>query len=176
MGARGPVGKSSAELKARGSRLTAKRRREEQRAAGPAVAPGCPAFLSREAKAEWRRVTKLLTQAGLIAELDRGALAIWCNGWGDFCEACAQIASRGDRGLVMTGSGGNLVVSPWVKIKAGAADRLLAVAPQLGLSPAARARLRGVETAGPTQDEFDSFLNRGRAAQASQRQDDLLEP
>jgi phage terminase small subunit len=44
----------------------------------PVEIPACPKFLLPAAKKEWRRITPLLYDLGLIAKIDRGTLAIYC--------------------------------------------------------------------------------------------------
>jgi phage terminase small subunit len=39
--------------------------------------PTCPRHLSREAKVEWRRITRELKHLGLLTKIDRAALAIY---------------------------------------------------------------------------------------------------
>lgn len=49
----------------------------------PVVAvPDAPRHLSKEARKEWRRITVELDTLGLVAKVDRAALAIYCQTWG----------------------------------------------------------------------------------------------
>lgn len=43
--------------------------------------PSCPSHLDKEAKVEWRRISKQLLQLGLLTEIDRAALAAYCQAW-----------------------------------------------------------------------------------------------
>lgn len=43
--------------------------------------PGCPSHLLPEARKEWRRIAPQLEQLGLIALIDRAALALYCQEW-----------------------------------------------------------------------------------------------
>ena len=43
--------------------------------------PTAPGWLGREAKREWRRICKLLTGKGVLADLDRPLLAQYCTLW-----------------------------------------------------------------------------------------------
>src|SRR4030042_1883827 len=49
--------------------------------------PSCPPHLSEDAKREWERVVPLLEKLGLLSEIDRGALALYCQAWGRWLEA-----------------------------------------------------------------------------------------
>jgi phage terminase small subunit len=44
-------------------------------------APQPPSWLSREAKAEWRRVTPQLERLDLVNQEDRATLAAYCETW-----------------------------------------------------------------------------------------------
>ncbi len=46
--------------------------------------PSCPAFLMPQAKKEWKRITPILAEYGLISKLDRQALAHYCFNCGIF--------------------------------------------------------------------------------------------
>jgi P27 family predicted phage terminase small subunit len=43
--------------------------------------PECPAYLWPEARREWVRISAELEDAGLVAKIDRAALAIYCQAW-----------------------------------------------------------------------------------------------
>jgi P27 family predicted phage terminase small subunit len=43
--------------------------------------PDCPKHLWPEAKREWRRIGPELEDAGLVAKIDRAALALYCQSW-----------------------------------------------------------------------------------------------
>lgn len=43
--------------------------------------PSCPKHLDKEAKVEWKRISKQLLLLGLLTEVDRAALAAYCQAW-----------------------------------------------------------------------------------------------
>lgn len=142
----GPPPTPSSILKARGS-WRAKKRQKEGEPALSVERPSCPAWLSKEAKAEWGRQVKHLERMGVLAKTDRAALAGYCQAWGEFVRACWVIENGEDdkgtnKGETTIGSTGNLVVSPWCKIRDRAFERMMAVASRFGFTPADRARLR----------------------------------
>jgi P27 family predicted phage terminase small subunit len=103
--------------------------------------PPCPKGLSSIARREWVRQSKILLDLGVIASLDRAALAVWCATWEQFLKATAKIKIEGE---VDQGRRGRMI-SPWVKIQERSADRLLKYAAQFGFTPSARARINSVE-------------------------------
>ena len=133
-----------------------------------------PAYLSRRAKVEWRRMVKHLTAAGVLSVLDTVALATYCatfarwveaqailDGPEDYCQACDPREKRKPKdrprcttkgghtgrpfGSVISGRLG-LTPSPYLKV---AQDALVQISRQLaefGMTPASRARLPQVAT------------------------------
>ena len=136
MGLRGPAPTPSKILKARGSRRADARAAEEVSlgTGAPKVPPNLPA----EAAAEWARQVKALEAAGVVAPVDRAALALWCCTWSDWVEARELIRTT----LANGGSIVNLIAAGVYGVEQKAADRLLRIAAQFGFTPAARVRLR----------------------------------
>lgn len=56
--------------------------------------PDMPKHLSREARKEWKRITPLLAQEGLIARMDRSILALYCQAWGRMAELEAAMNGK----------------------------------------------------------------------------------
>ena len=59
--------------------------------------PSAPSWISKEGAKEWRRMGAELLKLGLIAEIDKVSLAIYCQTWGDLCEleiAFAEIKKK----------------------------------------------------------------------------------
>ena len=103
--------------------------------------PPCPAFLSKPAKAEWSRIAKDLQSLGLLCELDRAELAIYCQAWGDWKLAREKITELGDDGFVEITPSGYKQLSSWMQIANRAEERMRKAGSNFGLNPAARASL-----------------------------------
>jgi P27 family predicted phage terminase small subunit len=95
--------------------------------------PSCPAWLSKEAKAEWRRQIKHLEELGLAAEVDRAVLAAYCDAWGELVEVNRLLEEAG-----------GAKADNWrlLAVKARAGEQLAKLAAQFGFSPASRARVK----------------------------------
>jgi P27 family predicted phage terminase small subunit len=115
-------------------------RAKDNKPQAPLVVPRCPAVLKAEARNEWRRMTGLLFDLGIIADLDRSTLAIHCANWGQWVEAQKQIATLGP---IVKGTTGAAVVNPWCQVSQAAARTMKELLGEFGLSPASRARLLG---------------------------------
>jgi P27 family predicted phage terminase small subunit len=101
--------------------------------------PERPVTLSGAAAEEWDRITSLLARLGLVQEVDRAALAIYCQAWARWLEA--EAALRRD-GCVIESPNGYPIQSPWLAIAAQAVKQMHAAVAEFGLSPVARARIR----------------------------------
>lgn len=163
MGQRGPKRLPDNVLRMRGSRYV------QNRATGDSVdpeieIPGCPRHLLPEARKEWKRIAPELEQLGLIAMIDRTALAIYCQEWAWWVwhdealqravklaeeKRAAFAADPANAGQPWTGGDGFQIPTPnghltynphWVARNkaAQALDRYLA---SFGLSPSARGRV-----------------------------------
>lgn len=119
--------------------------------------PRCPAVIKGESRKEWRRITRELHQYSMIAEVDRGLLAMLCTAWGRFVEAELMIVKAehamrasliaqgkppdGASGLFVKTPNGFPVQSPWVAVSNKAIETYKSLCAEFGLSPSARTRV-----------------------------------
>ena len=117
--------------------------------------PSAPAHLGKEARKEWKRITPLLEELGLISGLDRAMLALYCQSVGrlteletafnakvavhvaegkDYAEAVYQVS----HGLTPNGFAQQSVLFQLLRAHREEVNRYMA---HFGLSPAARARV-----------------------------------
>ncbi len=159
MAGNGPAPTPTAVLKARGSWLAAKREKDGEPAL-PIKVPSAPAWLSKEARAEWKRQAKCLKAMRVVTEADRAALACWCEAWAEFVVLAQAIQEKvkpvSEGGLGLLGYTA-AIAEGLLNAKTSATKRLLALAAQFGFTPSARTRLR----AQPEEkgDPMESFLN-----------------
>lgn len=105
------------------------------------AAPNPPTWLSREAKAEWKRVVPGLTRLDLVKPEDRATLAAYCEVWSRWVDA---IRDTHRNGLTVrnesTRKDGTTSVwwtkNPSVAIAEQAETRLRQYANEFGLTPA----------------------------------------
>ena len=131
----------------------------------PQVAhPDAPDHLTDLARSEWDRVVVDLVTLGILTDLDRGALAAYCQAYGRWSAAETALARMAARdavtdGLIVKTKSGNLIQNPLV----GAANKAMAdmvrYAAEFGLTPSARTRVAGMSEAGPNPfAELDEFF------------------
>ena len=102
------------------------------------IIPLCPNFLGAEGKAEWKRITPDLKKKGLLAKIDRASLAAYCEAWEDFVFLLNEYNKEG---ATITTEKGNIVQNPTLGAKNKAAERVLKIACQFGMTPAARTKI-----------------------------------
>ena len=113
----------------------------------PVEIPKCPSHLQAEARKEWKRVGALLEAGGVIAQVDRAALAAYCAAWSEmvFCEkkvaALNEADPNGEAGMIWDTPSGYKQMSVWVQIRNRAYDRMMKFAAEFGMSPSARSRV-----------------------------------
>jgi hypothetical protein len=72
--------------------------------------PSCPQHLNKVARREWRRVTKQLFALGLVTQLDRSALAAYCDAYSRWAAASIEIQHFG---LILKSPSGYPMQSPY---------------------------------------------------------------
>jgi P27 family predicted phage terminase small subunit len=114
----------------------------------PQFAPGAtaPKYLSKVAKAEWRRIAPLLKEAGILQAVDTTILAAYCVNYSGWLEAMALIKEKGMVILVesqtRTGRTSKPAANPGVALMHAYEKAMLASAAKLGLNPSDRSRVQ----------------------------------
>lgn len=127
-----------------------------QREAKVALAePTPPPFLNDDAKVEWGRVCSTLYRAGLMTELDRAALAAYCQAYGVWAQAeraILKLQAGGEiNGLLMKTTNGNVIQHALIGIANKARADVVKFSAEFGMTPSARSRVE----AAPPEDGKD---------------------
>jgi P27 family predicted phage terminase small subunit len=122
------------------------------------VAPEPPSWLSREAKAEWRRVVPELARLKVLKQPSRSSLAAYCETWAAFAVA-AKDARRG--ALItrtLTRRDGTVVeepiANPAIAVQHAATRELRAWCAEFGLTPSSEGRL-SIPDGAQADDDLD---------------------
>jgi P27 family predicted phage terminase small subunit len=122
------------------------------------IAPGipeCPEFLDTEAKAEWFRTAKVLTDMGVLTKADRSALAAYCVAYSRWVHAEDQVKKYGF--IVKSPEKGFPMKSPYLTVADQALEIMRKLMVEFGMTPSSRSRLRLADMC-PAGDEFDRFM------------------
>lgn len=120
--------------------------------------PECPAHLDDEAKAEWNRIAPELLALGILARVDRAALAAYCRCWSLWVEAENQLRKFG---AVIRTSKGYPIQNPYLGIANTAIDQMRKFLTEFGMTPSSRTRVRGEGGNGAAEedDPWQQFLS-----------------
>ena len=113
--------------------------------------PTCPAHLSPTAKTEWKRLAHYLHELEVISQLDRAALAAYCQAYGRWVEAEKKLKETPP--LLRTPAG-YIQASPWLAISNKNLVLMHKFMAELGLSPVSRTRVQTIVHIGPKPWEF----------------------
>lgn len=124
----------------------------------PAVPPAPPIIAADTvAREEWDRVTALLLCEGVVAELDRATLALYCTAYARWIFASERLTETG--GPVIQNAQGDPQQNPWLDVLNQAARAVQQAGAPLGLSPAARSKVKVAGERLPAATALDDFLN-----------------
>ncbi|SFD42707.1 phage terminase small subunit P27 family [Roseivivax sediminis] len=127
--------------------------------------PEAPEHLSDAARQEWGRVLDAIGQLGIVTELDRAALAAYCQAYGRWVSAEAALSRMAERdaatdGLIIRTKAGNAIQNPLVGAANKAMADLVRYAAEFGLTPSARSRVSAAALDDP-DDPFAEFETGG---------------
>jgi len=106
------------------------------------AAPEPPAWMPREARAEWQRVVPELDRLGILKVIDGSALTAYCMVWDRFVRS-AEIVER--EGSVLYDEKGHAQRHPAVLTLEAASRELRVWAGEFGLTPSSEQRLAGAK-------------------------------
>ena len=112
-----------------------KRPMNEQEPKPRAVLPRCPAHLSAEAKAEWKRMAGKLYQLGLLTELDTTALSLYCQSYGRWVQAELKLAQFG---LLIKTPNDQPAQSPYPSIANKCMEQMKSLLAEFGMTPSSQ--------------------------------------
>lgn len=134
-----PNKKNTNELKRRAEK------EEKMKMSADHVVP--PSWLSKTAKKEFERLSKLLLEVELINNADVGHLAMYCDAYSNYISFKRQVKSKG---MWVDGK-----PNPFILRMKDASSQMRSFASDLGLSPSARAKLAiSLEDDDDDEDDF----------------------
>lgn len=108
----------------------------------PVEIPAPPTHLSKDARQEWKRIGVELAKLGLVAKIDRAALAVYCQAFGRWVHAERTLRKLGDKGLVETTPSGYKQMGVWLQISNRAVEQMGQYLAHFGMSPSSRMRVQ----------------------------------
>lgn len=154
MGLRGPKPTPSAIKVARGTWRADRAAPNEPTVTGK---PTCPAWLQPEAKKEFRRLVRLLSDMGVIGSVDGNALSRYATTWLRWRQAVQMLEKNGEMMTVSNEQGKitGMKQSPYAYLARSLAEQLDKLEAAFGLNPSARSRIT-VSNPKPANDDGKS--------------------
>jgi len=112
-----------------------------------------PDYLSPIAAKHWPKMYNELKSAGIIADMDEDALAMYCEAYALWRDAVAKLTKTG---TVIKSEAGYPIRSPYVGIQEKAFQQMKTMLVEFGMSPSSRAKVSVVEKT-ETPTGWDSF-------------------
>jgi P27 family predicted phage terminase small subunit len=131
--------------------------------------PRPPKHLKKHAKEEWKRMSKILYNNGLLTQLDYPEFEIYCQAWAILKEAEALMkkslismkTSDGTSiktGLIMVTKNGNVINSPFLNIANKARRDCHMFLSEFGMTPSSRTKTKDVNSQ-KKQNRFSNNAN-----------------
>lgn len=123
----------------------------------------CPAWLTAEAKREWRRVTAELEALDMLQSVDQAALASYCMAWARWQAAEKIVSDEGQTVKEPVVNKAGVVVGyktkrhPATTVAKDERAAMLRSAALFGFDPSSRSRLHTGKGAAP-EDPFEAFM------------------
>jgi P27 family predicted phage terminase small subunit len=114
-----------------------------------------PAGLSKLARKHWTLVARQLTDAGILTELDKPALILYCEAWARWHEATTEIQNRG---MLVKAPTGYPMQNPYLPIANKAFEQMQKMLSEFGMTPCSRSRIQVQEIV--KNDALDDFLKK----------------
>lgn len=118
-------------------------------------APKCPTWLEKEAKKEWRRMSKVLEGLGVLTEVDAAAFAGYCQAYARWKEAEEFLSKHG---TIFKTPSGYIQQVPQVSIAQTYLKIMKDFCSEFGLTPSSRSRISVNEKLGENDDPMERLL------------------
>ena len=142
---------------------SAKRPINKREAQVPLSQPVPPDFLTPDAKAEWIRVVATLNKAGLMTDLDCGALAAYAGAYGRWALAERTLLEMAKQdkvfhGLMVKTTHGNIIQNPLIGTANRARHDMVRFSIEFGMTPSSRSQV-SVNTASGKANRFLNIVH-----------------
>lgn len=117
--------------------------------------PTCPSFLSKDAKALWKKLIPELDRLGLMTVVDTSALSSFCQAWAEFKWTTETLEAEG-RTLESPKRG--TYPHPAVAMQRSAMQQIRAFSALFGFDPSSRSRISVPEKTRDELGELEEFL------------------
>ena len=112
--------------------------------------PRCPDHLDDLAKAEWKRLVRIISRMKLLTEADYIALANLCQAYSRMVKAERKLA---EAGLLYKTQSGYVQQSPLLSIINNSVETITKLSREFGLTPSSRSRIQLAASENPQAND-----------------------
>ena len=128
--------------------------------------PSCPSHLTNAARYEWRRIVPELEAIGLLTQIDKAALAAYCQAYGRWVMAEKKLnrlatMSPDKMAYLYKTTKGDLIINPLLSVANKAMEQMHKFLIEFGMTPSSRSRISISKN--ESDDPLDKLLNTKRA-------------
>lgn len=99
--------------------------------------PSCPRYLSKEARKEWRRMAKEMSNLGILTNIDHAIFEAYCVAYSEWVENTLKAQEH----PVFKTTTGYMQITPFVTLAEKAFKKWTKAAAELGMTPSSRTRI-----------------------------------
>ena len=139
--------------------------------------PKCPAWLGKDAKAEFRRLTRLLGDMGLLGAVDANALTRYCSTWVRWRQSIQLLEKSGEVVVYRDENGKPKAVQPsaFASIVRGLSEELSRLEAAFGMTPSARSRIEVQPSSASVITTVNRFFPPARVTRMTEWNRDTIE-
>jgi len=131
-----------------------KRALNEKEPTPPIGVPDPPPHIVGEALAEWKRITPQLVALGILTDIDRAALAAYCQLWARWVEAEKSLSTTG---TILKSPSGYPIQNPFLGVANTAIEGMRKFLGEFGMTPSSRSRITTNSADDPAKDPWAVF-------------------
>ena len=110
-----------------------------------------PRWLSRRARAQWKRLAPTLEACGLLTAADETAFAAYCDAVANYIATTREVECKGTIYESIHGP----AVAPWVKAQRNYLDAMTRLGQRFGLTPSDRS---GIKVSRPAEGKWAGLI------------------
>ena len=124
----------------------------------PSYIPEAPAHLDDGGKVEWARMAVELYPSGVMTEVDRAVLEVYCSEYSKWVTATLEIQKHG---MLIKAQSGFPMQSPWLQIANKAQAEMRKWLCEMGCTPSSRSGVKA-KPKEEAKDPLEEFIKKGK--------------
>ena len=116
-----------------------------------------PEFLDDMAREQWVEICPKLVASGVMRDIDKSALAMFCQSYSRWRAASAEV---GAQGMLIASPSGYPIQNPYLPIANKAFEQMLKIMAEFGMTPSARSRVIAAKPNEEKESKTAKYFNK----------------